>query len=143
MLPVDAQVILAPCLTMASSSAASGSCAGLPRESKAAPSTEDTPAETRNLENTQNKAAVQVQVDGSLNASPQGFASRTVLNAEDDAIDEALPILPKGFVENTAEIYSEVASFDVIPAEKLREYWRGENSLYHVVPSSYGGLVGN
>lgn len=37
--------------------------------------------------------------------------------------NDALPILPKGIVENTAEIYAEVASYDIVPPEKLREYW--------------------
>ncbi|EPE08433.1 hypothetical protein F503_01216 [Ophiostoma piceae UAMH 11346] len=41
-----------------------------------------------------------------------------------EAMEEALPILPMGFVENTAEVYREVASFDTVPPEKLREYWR-------------------
>ncbi|KAL1895042.1 hypothetical protein Sste5346_005462 [Sporothrix stenoceras] len=79
-------------------------------------------------------------------------------NAEQDSIEAALPILPRGFVENTAEIYAEVASFDVIPPEKLREYWRVytvthrklydptanrlENFWWHVWGSKRRGLSG-
>lgn len=61
-------------------------------------------------------------------------------NAEQDSIEAALPILPRGFVENTAEIYAEVASFDVIPTEKLREYWRGRSSVHPpwAIPYRYG-----
>lgn len=48
---------------------------------------------------------------------------------ESDATEAALPMLPKGFVGNTAEIYAEVASFDVIPTDKLCKYWRGKSSV--------------
>lgn len=34
-------------------------------------------------------------------------------------------ILPKGIVHNTREIYDEVASFEVIPFEKIHKYWSG------------------
>lgn len=34
-------------------------------------------------------------------------------------------LLPKGLVENTAEVYAEVASYPVIPPEKIYEYWHG------------------
>lgn len=59
----------------------------------------------------------------------QDAAAVAMHNAEQDSMEAALPILPRGFVENTAEIYAEVASFDVIPPEKLREYWRGTSLL--------------
>lgn len=35
-------------------------------------------------------------------------------------------ILPKGILENTREIYAEVASYDVVPPEKIWQYWNGE-----------------
>ena len=47
-----------------------------------------------------------------------------------DAMEKILSILPTGFVENTAEVYREVASFDTVPPEKLREYWRGMFSVH-------------
>ncbi|KAK2592266.1 hypothetical protein QQS21_010019 [Conoideocrella luteorostrata] len=39
-------------------------------------------------------------------------------------MDSSVPmILPKGIVINTANIYKEVASYHVIPADKIWEYW--------------------
>ncbi|KIH91392.1 hypothetical protein SPBR_01339 [Sporothrix brasiliensis 5110] len=89
---------------------------------------------------------------------PLDAAALALHNAEQDSIEAALPILPRGFVENTAEIYAEVASFDVIPPEKLREYWRVytithrklydptanrlENFWWHVWGSKRRGLSG-
>ena len=35
-------------------------------------------------------------------------------------------ILPKGFVVNSEDIYKEVASYPVVPPEKIREYWGGK-----------------
>jgi len=34
-------------------------------------------------------------------------------------------ILPKGILENTREIYAEVASYPVVPPEKIWQYWNG------------------
>lgn len=34
-------------------------------------------------------------------------------------------LLPKGIVENTREIYKEVASYPIVPPEKLWQYWNG------------------
>lgn len=34
-------------------------------------------------------------------------------------------ILPKGILENTREIYAEVASYDIVPPEKICQYWNG------------------
>jgi hypothetical protein len=34
-------------------------------------------------------------------------------------------LLPKGLVGNTAEIYAEVASYPVVPPEKIWQYWNG------------------
>ncbi len=34
-------------------------------------------------------------------------------------------ILPKGFVENTDEVYAEVAAHPVIPPDELYKYWKG------------------
>ena len=34
-------------------------------------------------------------------------------------------ILPKGILENTREIYAEVASYNVVPPEKICQYWNG------------------
>ncbi len=34
-------------------------------------------------------------------------------------------ILPKGFVINSDDIYKEVASYPVVPPEKIKEYWSG------------------
>ncbi|ERT00193.1 hypothetical protein HMPREF1624_03563 [Sporothrix schenckii ATCC 58251] len=89
---------------------------------------------------------------------PLDAAALALHNAEQDSIEAALPILPRGFVENTAEIYAEVASFEVIPPEKLREYWRVytithrklydptanrlENFWWHVWGSKRRGLSG-
>lgn len=38
-------------------------------------------------------------------------------------------ILPKGFVVNNEDIYKEVASYPVVPPEKIREYWGGKSTL--------------
>jgi hypothetical protein len=35
-------------------------------------------------------------------------------------------ILPKGIVENTREIYAEVASYPIVPPEKIWQYWNGK-----------------
>lgn len=35
-------------------------------------------------------------------------------------------VMPPGFFENTQEIYAEVASYPVVPPEKIRQYWNGE-----------------
>lgn len=40
-------------------------------------------------------------------------------------VDEVPQILPKGIVANTSEIYDEVASYRIVPLERLQEYWRG------------------
>ena len=34
-------------------------------------------------------------------------------------------IMPKGFFENTQEIYAEVASYPIVPPEKIKQYWNG------------------
>lgn len=34
-------------------------------------------------------------------------------------------ILPKGIVVNTKNIYQEVASYPIVPATKIWEYWHG------------------
>lgn len=34
-------------------------------------------------------------------------------------------ILPEGFFRNTDDIYQEVASYPVVPPEKLWQYWNG------------------
>lgn len=34
-------------------------------------------------------------------------------------------VMPMGFFENTQEIYAEVASYPVVPPEKIKEYWNG------------------
>ncbi len=44
-----------------------------------------------------------------------------------------LMILPKGFVENTDEVYAEVAAYSIIPADELIKYWKGTVSI---LPSS-------
>ncbi|TPX19009.1 uncharacterized protein E0L32_011326 [Thyridium curvatum] len=43
-------------------------------------------------------------------------------------------LLPKGLVENTAEVYAEVASYPVIPPEKIYEYW-------HVYTTTFRKLI--
>jgi hypothetical protein len=43
-------------------------------------------------------------------------------------MDPSLPlpmILPKGIVVNTKDVYKEVASFPVLPNDKIRGYWHG------------------
>ncbi|KAL2137563.1 hypothetical protein VTI28DRAFT_9062 [Corynascus sepedonium] len=32
-------------------------------------------------------------------------------------------VMPLGFFENTKEIYAEIASYPVVPPEKIRQYW--------------------
>ena len=34
-------------------------------------------------------------------------------------------VLPKGMLLNTPEIYAEIAAYDVVPPEKLRQFWNG------------------
>lgn len=34
-------------------------------------------------------------------------------------------ILPKGIVFNTDRVYKEVASYTIVPPEKIYEYWHG------------------
>jgi len=34
-------------------------------------------------------------------------------------------LLPMGILLNTTEIYEEIASYGVLPPEKLRQYWNG------------------
>ncbi len=34
-------------------------------------------------------------------------------------------LMPKGFFENTQEIYAEVASYPIVPPEKIKQYWNG------------------
>ncbi len=38
-------------------------------------------------------------------------------------------LLPKGIVENTAEVYAEVASYAVVPPEKIWEHWHGTSAI--------------
>ncbi|KAH8171767.1 hypothetical protein LIA77_08534 [Sarocladium implicatum] len=40
-----------------------------------------------------------------------------------DLLDAPPIILPKGIVVNTTDVYAEVASFPVLPVEKIRRYW--------------------
>jgi hypothetical protein len=39
-------------------------------------------------------------------------------------------LLPKGLVVNTEDIYKEVASYPVVPPEKIWEYWHGNRELH-------------
>lgn len=48
---------------------------------------------------------------------------RCPVNREMDS--EVPMILPKGIVVNTTNIYQEVASFPIVPAAKIWEYWHG------------------
>lgn len=41
-------------------------------------------------------------------------------------MDPSQMILPKGFVVNSQDIYKEVASYPVVPPEKIKEYWKGK-----------------
>ena len=34
-------------------------------------------------------------------------------------------MMPQGFFGNTQEIYAEVASYPVVPPEKIKQYWNG------------------
>ncbi len=38
-------------------------------------------------------------------------------------------IMPEGFFGNTQEIYAEVASYPVVPPEKIKQYWHGRTDL--------------
>lgn len=40
-----------------------------------------------------------------------------------------LMLLPKGIVTNTNDIYDEVASYHVVPPNKVYEYWHGMSKL--------------
>ncbi|KAK0628632.1 hypothetical protein B0T17DRAFT_160373 [Bombardia bombarda] len=48
-------------------------------------------------------------------------------------------LLPKGFVENTREIYAEVASYPVVPPEKIWQYWNVYTTTFRrlVDPTAY------
>jgi hypothetical protein len=35
------------------------------------------------------------------------------------------PILPEGFFRTADDVYQEVASYPVVPPEKVYEYWHG------------------
>jgi hypothetical protein len=37
-------------------------------------------------------------------------------------------VMPRGFFENTQEIYAEIASYPVVPPEKIRQYWNGTSN---------------
>ncbi|KAL2023545.1 hypothetical protein VTK56DRAFT_2153 [Thermocarpiscus australiensis] len=39
-------------------------------------------------------------------------------------------VLPRGFFENTREIYAEVASYPVVPPEKIRQYWNAYTTTF-------------
>jgi hypothetical protein len=46
-------------------------------------------------------------------------------------------ILPKGIVLNIDRVYKEVASYSVVPPEKIYEYWHGiEITAIHLLASS-------
>jgi hypothetical protein len=34
-------------------------------------------------------------------------------------------VMPEGFFGNTREIYAEIASYPVVPPEKIKQYWNG------------------
>ena len=52
-------------------------------------------------------------------------------------------ILPQGIVINTTNIYKEVASYPVIPADKIWEYWHGMHSATHLhLPSLNNSATG-
>lgn len=36
--------------------------------------------------------------------------------------------MPEGFFGNTQEIYAEVASYPVVPPEKIKQYWHGRTA---------------
>jgi len=41
-------------------------------------------------------------------------------------VEMAVPTpLPKGIVENTDQVYAEVASLPVVPIDQIRKYWHG------------------
>ncbi|KAK5662918.1 hypothetical protein OQA88_6330 [Cercophora sp. LCS_1] len=48
-------------------------------------------------------------------------------------------ILPKGILENTREIYAEIASYDVVPPEKIWQYWNVYTTTFRrlVDPTAY------
>ncbi|KAK3363482.1 hypothetical protein B0T25DRAFT_43651 [Lasiosphaeria hispida] len=48
-------------------------------------------------------------------------------------------ILPKGILENTSEIYAEVASYPVVPPEKIWQYWNVYTTTFRrlVDPTAY------
>jgi hypothetical protein len=39
-------------------------------------------------------------------------------------------ILPKGIVFNIDRVYKEVASYSVVPPEKIYEYWHGTENTF-------------
>ncbi|GAB1311819.1 hypothetical protein MFIFM68171_02029 [Madurella fahalii] len=48
-------------------------------------------------------------------------------------------VMPKGFFGNTQEIYAEVASYSVVPPEKIRQYWNVYTTTFRrlVDPSAF------
>lgn len=51
------------------------------------------------------------------------------LNPKMDSMEFSVPmLLPKGIVMNASSVYKEVASYPVVPADKIWEYWHGKFS---------------
>lgn len=34
-------------------------------------------------------------------------------------------LMPQGFFANSHEVYAEIASYPVVPPEKIKQYWNG------------------
>ncbi len=51
--------------------------------------------------------------------------------------------MPMGFFENTQEIYAEVASYPVVPPEKMKQYWNGSWNTWppQIVPTRANRLT--
>jgi hypothetical protein len=47
-------------------------------------------------------------------------------------------LLPKGIMVNTSDIYKEVASYPVVPPEKIWEYWHGTEAYHRASSASEG-----
>lgn len=123
---------------MAGSSTVPGSDAGNPGAKKTKYPRGETPSNkgnNRNISTVEQSSQAPRTKHTSHATTRQDAAIIAMRNMALDSFEEALPILPRGFVGNTAEVYREVASFDIIPPEKLREYWRG---MFLVNPVYYG-----
>jgi len=46
-------------------------------------------------------------------------------------MESADSLLPLGLIETTRDIFLEVASYSILPTEKIRSYWNGMLNNHH------------